>query len=213
MKKSIAVLQQWKNNAPNNPEAPHTMGLTYASKQRYSQALAEFDAALKINPKFIIATKSKADVYALKGNMPAAIEAYEGTISADPKYMEVYIRLGLLYYQKKDIAKAIDSFRRAIKIDPKYPVAYNDLAWVLAQEGKNMNEAMELAQTAVKLSPKYADAQDTLGLIYLRTSRYDDAIQVLKTAKQLRPNLTAALELNSMLQDAATIKKMIAEIR
>lgn len=236
-KDAMAVLQKWKDTDPANPEAPNAMGLAYASQKQYDKALGEFDAALKISPKFTQATKNKADAYALKGDVKAAVEAYEATIRTNPKYLEAYVRLGLLYHQNNDRGKAIETFRRAIAVDPSYPLAYNDLAWILAQEGKELDEALKLAQTAVKLAPRYADAQDTLGFVYFRMARYDDAIRVLGTAKSLRPNhaetlaflgmayyekgmrqealpnLTAALELNPMLGDAPKIRKMMAEIR
>lgn len=206
------------------------MGLAYASQKQYDKALGEFDAALKISPKFTQATKNKADAYALKGEVMAAVAACEATIRANPKYLEAYVRLGLLYHQNNDPGKAIETFRRAIAVDPNYPLAYNDLAWILAQEGKELDEAL-------KLAPRYADAQDTRGFVYFRMARYDDAIRVVGTAKSLRPNhaetlaflgmayyekgmrqealpnLTAALELNPMLGDAPKIRKMMAEIR
>ena len=54
---AIKVLQTWRGIDPKDPLAPDALGLIYFSQKDYGMALNEFDAALRINPKFFPAIK------------------------------------------------------------------------------------------------------------------------------------------------------------
>jgi Flp pilus assembly protein TadD len=47
-------------------------------------------------------------------------------------------------------------------------VAANNLAWMLAETGGNLDVALQLAQTATRGLPEHPAVQDTLGWIYYK---------------------------------------------
>ena len=66
--------------------------------------------------------------------------------------------------------------------------AYNNLAWLYAQQGANLGEAMSLAEKAKELNPGDGNVLDTLGLIYYLNQMYDKAIISLESAKVSLPD-------------------------
>ena len=62
----------------------------------------------------------------------------------------------------------IPSDGRVLAIDSKAPVAANNLAWITAEEGGNLDVAMQLAQTAKSQLPDRAEVDDTLGWVYYK---------------------------------------------
>jgi tetratricopeptide (TPR) repeat protein len=58
----------------------------------------------------------------------------------------------------------------------------NNLAFILATRLDRAAEAVDLAEKAASLTPAVADVQDTLGTVYLKNKRYDDAAAAFRRA-------------------------------
>jgi tetratricopeptide (TPR) repeat protein len=65
------------------------------------------------------------------------------------------------------------------------PGAKNDLAWILAEEGTDLERALALAQEAQQAEPENAEIADTLGYVYLKKGLSDPALQQFKYAVEL----------------------------
>jgi len=59
--------------------------------------------------------------------------------------------------------KAKHHYEESLKINPESPVAANNLAWRLAEEGSDLDRALKLAETARKELPENVNVLDTLG--------------------------------------------------
>ena len=73
----------------------------------------------------------------------------------------------ILYMQNRS-AEAKKAYSDVLTLDPKAAVAANNLAWIYAEEGSNLEEALRLAQLAVEAMPDDAAAHDTLGWVYYK---------------------------------------------
>jgi tetratricopeptide (TPR) repeat protein len=74
-----------------------------------------------------------------------------------------------------------------LEIDPKAPVAANNLAWIYAASGENLDVALQLAQTAQRHLPELAAVNDTLGFIYYRKNLPALAIPMLSMSARKEP--------------------------
>ena len=70
-------------------------------------------------------------------------------------------------------------------LKPGDPLASNNLANVILQEGGNFDVALSLAQTARRGLPDSPDAADTLGWIYYQKGAYRSAVTLLEEALKL----------------------------
>ena len=63
------------------------------------------------------------------------------------------------------VADAQRTYEQILAASPHAPVAANNLAWLYAERGGNLDVALTLAQTAVAEAPNQPEMQDTLGWI------------------------------------------------
>ena len=54
----------------------------------------------------------------------------------------------------------------------------NNLAFLLAETGESLDEALKLARQAVGKEPNNPAFLDTLGFVYLKRDKNDDAIDI-----------------------------------
>jgi predicted Zn-dependent protease len=66
-------------------------------------------------------------------------------------------------------------------------VAANNLAWIYAERGLNLDTALELARTARDELPESPEVADTLGFIYLQKNLPEMAIPLLRESTMRRP--------------------------
>jgi spermidine synthase len=99
--------------------------------------------------------------------------------SVSDRVSEANFNLGGYYLNKGYVDSALVALRRAIDIDPNDSDSMNTLAWTLADEGGDLDEALRLAQRATQLDPSGANL-DTLGWVYFKRGEYADAAKVLE---------------------------------
>ena len=92
----------------------------------------------------------------------------------------------LMYQQVGDRQKAIEQYRRAIEKGIDLPAAYNNLAYLYAEDGHHLDEALDAAQTAVDLAPGPV-THDTLGWVQYQRGDYQAAAQNLGKAAAAAP--------------------------
>ena len=103
--------------------------MTYhRNKGQYDRAIANYDKAIKLDPKFAIAYNNRGIAYGQKGDDDRAIADFDTAIKLDPKSADTYYNRGIAYGQKGDYDRAIADFDTAIKLDPKTEVVSNKTA-------------------------------------------------------------------------------------
>jgi tetratricopeptide (TPR) repeat protein len=111
----------------------------------------------------------------------AAIEQYEKVVAKNPS-ASIYTMLGILQDAQSNLAEAEKHYRRALEISPDTPIAANNLAWLIAENHGNLDEALQLATSSVSLNPNVSGYYDTLGWVYMKKGLYSPAIEQLRKA-------------------------------
>jgi Tfp pilus assembly protein PilF len=93
---------------------------------------------------------------------------------------------GLLLEASGDAAGAQAQYEAVLAVDPNAGVAANNLAWMLAQDGK-YDEALRWAKVAVEYLRSRPEPQDTIGWIHLKANRPIDALAAFEKALSLAP--------------------------
>ena len=78
--------------------------------------------------------------------------------------------------------------RQSLRLDSQFAPAANNLAWILVEQGGNLDRALSYAQTAREQRPDDPHIADTLGWIYYKKNAYLLAINLLKEAAEKLPN-------------------------
>ncbi|HVT58768.1 MAG TPA: tetratricopeptide repeat protein [Thermoanaerobaculia bacterium] len=93
--------------------------------------------------------------------------------------------LGAAYERTGKRAQAVAEFRRVLGLDPDYHAALNYLGYMFAEQGENLTEAQSLVERAVALEPDNGAYVDSLGWVYFRLGRYEQARATLERATHL----------------------------
>ncbi len=107
------------------------------------------------------------------------------------------LRQAMQYNARQEYAKAIAEFEKVLEIDPDQPLALNNLAWLLGTTPEPFRDpirALPLAQKAVALEPQNWSSLNTLGVVYYRLDRFQNAIEALERAGAANKDGATAFE-------------------
>lgn len=107
-------------------------------------------------------------------------EAEAGTLSS-----QEYWLLGRMYLSEGQLPRARDMFEKTLEGRPGFEAARNDLAYVLAEIGDDLDRALALARAAREARSDDAAIADTLGWVYHRRGLHEPAAAEFRTAIQL----------------------------
>ncbi len=91
-------------------------------------------------------------------------------------------------YHKLDTPAKEALLQKSIKEEPQWHLAYNDLAWLYAEEGKNLPEALQLVDRALSLDPDNDAYLDTKAEVLYRLKRFAEAIEIEKSLVSMNPD-------------------------
>ncbi|MCX7918363.1 MAG: tetratricopeptide repeat protein [bacterium] len=107
---------------PQNPIAHFALGQINIAEGYYSNAIGNFQDALKYKPDYAEAYAEMGKAYRYKKNYEFAIEAYSKATAINPNLAEPYQGLGILYHQVyQDYPKALQNYEQFLKVGGRDP--------------------------------------------------------------------------------------------
>lgn len=95
---------------------------------------------------------------------------------------QVYFLRGAGFERQKKYDQSEAAFRKALELNPKDAGALNYLGYMLADRNVRLDEALELVKRAVDLDPDNGAYLDSLGWVYYRQGKLNDARGLLERA-------------------------------
>jgi tetratricopeptide (TPR) repeat protein len=135
------------------------------SAQAHSDlALADFDRALALNPKFGSAFTGRANEYFRLGDYQRAIADYNEAVFLDANPGIVYCNRAGAWLKSGEVEIALDDYREAIERNPSYAPAYFGRANANVAQAK-YSQALADYRQAIRIDPQFAAAYDNLAWI------------------------------------------------
>jgi tetratricopeptide (TPR) repeat protein len=181
---AIAELQTESNKAPQKPELRLALATAAVMARKFDLAIGQYQALLAI-PGTQAAERGDlylrlGETYRLKGDLANAVSSLQQARKTSPDNPVVLSALALALDAGGRKAEARQVYEAALKADPNNGVALNNLAFLLADSGGDLDQALTLAQRAKQILPNLPEVSDTLGMIYLRKNLSDNAIDIFK---------------------------------
>ncbi len=128
-----------------------------------------------------------AECYKRAGDLKTAVAHLETARPLLPDNSMVLHNLGVLHDMlgKRDQAKAF--YEASLKINGDDGVVLNNLAYYMAQNGGDLDQALTFAQRARQKMPNELAFADTLGMIYLKKNLVENALEILEDLVQKKP--------------------------
>ena len=117
----------------------------------------------------------------------AALREFEEVARRQPKSVAAHTMVATLLDAQQKTEEARKRYEQVLAIDADAPVAANNLAWIYADRGENLDLALQLAQTAVRQLPDNPDVTDTLGWVYYKKDLASLAVPPLESAVKKNP--------------------------
>jgi serine/threonine protein kinase len=162
------------------------LGVLCAELGQYEEAIQNYDAALRLDPKDAMAYDRRGLAKGELGQYEEAIRDFDKAIRLDPKDARAYNNRGIAKADLGRHADAIEDFDEALRLDPQYVAAYTNRGLAKFNLGRHAH-AIKDYDAAIRLDPKDAMAYYARGAAKFNLGRHADAIEDFEEAIRLDP--------------------------
>ncbi len=173
---------------PDRDDYRIALAKIYFRAGKYAESAAEYQKLIDRNPKsgelYIRMGESKIT----GGDTKGAVEAFKKAKELDPGDPAPSLRLALFYDSQGRYDEARKSYEEALKIRPDDPTALNNLAYLKADDGVDLDQALAFAQRAQGKLPNDPNVRDTVALIYIKKNLTEDSVRMLRDLVSQKPD-------------------------
>jgi tetratricopeptide (TPR) repeat protein len=153
---------------------------------KIDEAVAAARAALKDDPSNADINRTLGYVLTQFGRTEDAITLYKTLLERYPNNREIVrlARSGLsvAYVNINEYAKGEAELELLLQLDPDEAGVNNDLGYLYADQGKNLEKAESMIRKAVQEEPERSAYLDSLGWVLFKRGRIKDAVEPLEKA-------------------------------
>jgi Tfp pilus assembly protein PilF len=174
---SITLWNDFLSQRQDNYVAYLDRGMALCERNDRKAALADFDAALQLNPKADKALNNRAVSYAYLGDRAAALRDFDNAILLNPE-SSYLVNRGILKRDMKDFAGAVQDFDIVIERNPRHAEALCQRADTYRMQG-NWGKAIADYEAVLRLNPAHSYAALFLAAALVETGNGERAVAVL----------------------------------
>jgi len=184
---ALARVQKQVQAAPPSGEMQFVLGRTQLARGDTKAAEAAFLHATELNPNFLAPYLELANLYGRSKDPERAAAMASKALTVDPKQPAALMLSALALQQKGDAKGAAEAYDRLLAVNAKFAPAANNLAWILAEEGKDLERAYQLAQVAHDEAPEDPYVADTLGWVLVKRGSHASALPLFQQSAAKLP--------------------------
>jgi tetratricopeptide (TPR) repeat protein len=194
---------------PRNDRADLNLGTLAFQRGRAGEAIADYEAALRLAPDTADIHYDLAAVLDDLGRESEAIAQYREAVRLRPSYPVAQYHLGLALLKSGQPEAALGPLAQALALQPASGPARRDLARVRRELGNarardnRMAQAIDYYEAALQLEPEDAPTLNNLANALSQLGRAAEAIAAYEAAVRARPDYAEAqYNLATELRDA-----------
>jgi tetratricopeptide (TPR) repeat protein len=113
------LIQSRRESQGNKAVAYSNRGNEYLAKGDNDRAIADFNEAIRLDPRYAIAYNSRGIAYSAKRDLDRAIADFNEAITLDPKFANAYNNRGLVRRAKGDASGGDADIATAKRLNPR----------------------------------------------------------------------------------------------
>ncbi len=172
---------------PQDADTWYARGHRRHGELRYDQAAADYNQALKLNPKMPAALMNRGWVFYEQGDHQTALADFEAAIKIDPEMAPAYQGRGLARRELGRLDEALADLTEAIRRDPDSAELYQQRANTYARLEQNEQELAD-RNRAVERNPKSAQFLVERGQTLRKLGRAEESLQDFCSGFNLEPS-------------------------
>lgn len=154
---TLTLLREMAGLRDSDTTALVTAGDILRSRERYAEAVADYDRAL------------------------------DRVAVLDDRHWAILYARGIALERSQQWPRAEQDFLKALELRPEHPLVLNYLGYSWIEKGINIEDARKMIERAVEQRPNDGYIVDSLGWVLYRIGRFDEAVGQLERAVELRP--------------------------
>jgi tetratricopeptide (TPR) repeat protein len=176
---------------PDDPNSYVSLALVHDDQDRDEEALAQYDRALRIDPRDSYVLRSRIDSLRALRRWDDAEAAAREVIALHPGDPMAYVNLGWVYDDQDRDEEALAQYERAVDVDPLNHAARR---WQVAalRALRRWDEAEAAARDLIAAHPGDLNAHLNLGWVYDDQDRDEEALAQYERAVEIDPANYAA---------------------
>jgi len=233
---AMRFLQDELQKNPQDREMRMAVANTALRIDQADLAEKEYRQLLSADPKNSELHLRLGETLRRKGQVQASLEMLKKGQQLAPTNPGANLQLAMTLDSAGMKKESLPLYETVVKQDPDNLIALNNLAYMYAEEGRELDLALTYAQRAKQRAPNSDDVSDTLAWVYIKKNLSDNAISILRglTAKQpknatyhfhlgvalsqkgnkaaARQSLQTALTLRPNKDDEARIRELLSKV-
>ncbi|HET6363505.1 MAG TPA: tetratricopeptide repeat protein, partial [Nitrospirota bacterium] len=170
---------------PDQWTSHYNMGNYQLSRGETKNAVASYQAALKLDPQAIMAMVNTSIAYAQMGEYDKAERSLQKALKQAPDNAAANFNLGLLKAEKNELKTAEKHLKKAFKADPQMAQAAYNLCIITAKD--RINEAVTWCRNASDLRPQEPKYAFTLAYYLNQKGEKAEAVRILNALVEKYP--------------------------
>jgi tetratricopeptide (TPR) repeat protein len=190
---AITRLESEISKQPNNAALLIMLARAYGAAGNYAKEEEALRRAVSVDPRFATGYSLLAQFYLRRNRLDEARAEFEGIAKRDPSNVQARTLVGMLLDQQGKRDEAQKVYEAAVNGTDNAPVAANNLAFIYAERGTNLDVALQLATSAKQRLPNDPSVDDTIGWIYYTKGLFSLAIRPFEESLKKRPDSAEVL--------------------
>ncbi|WP_316348289.1 tetratricopeptide repeat protein [Desulfuromonas acetoxidans] len=174
-------------------EALVRMSVTYNHMNNLDKAAESLVHLLELDQSDVRVFLQLVSLYQRSQRYDDALSVLDRGIQRHPKVDDLYYSQGVIFELRGLRDRTEQLMRETLTLNPQHVGALNHLAYIYAESGEHLDEALEMARKAAQLAP-HAAVLDTLGWVYYQLGDYEQAREPLEQAVKKSPEDVLILE-------------------
>lgn len=177
---AIQLAQSQIKQSPDRADYRLSLAKIYFRAGKFADSSSQYQMLIDKNPKVSELYVRMGEAKENGNDTNGAIEAFKKAKEIDPSNYLPVLELALLYNRSGRDEEARKTYEEVIKLQPDNVEALNNLAYIKADNGVDLDQALAYAQRAQQKRPNDPNVIDTLALIYIHKNLTDDSLRMLR---------------------------------
>lgn len=234
---AVARIEERLAKHPDHAGLLLVAGRTYLAASQSDKAVQALRRVVDIAPHSMAAYLMLGRIYMAQNRLDDALAQFDAAARRRPDQIGAPTMAAMILELQNKRPEAQRRYEAIVAGNQRASVAANNLAWIYAEHGGNLDLALQLAQSAKSQLPRVPEVNDTLGWVYVKKDLPQLAIPLLEESvstdptnvfyrfhlglayakaglsDKARASLERALQINAQFEGADLARKTLADLK